>query len=700
MHQSKKFIGSLLDSRYMVKDVIGKGGSACVYRASDVLLNRDVALKILEDDKNELHINTKSFETEVRAIARLSHPNIVNVYDISMEGSVKYIVMEYVEGITLATYLKHKKVLPISEAVSCAKQVLRALREAHEKGIVHRDIKPQNIMIMKNGQIKVADFGIARLPDKDSFRMEDRSIGTVHYISPEQAKGSSVDQRSDLYSLAIVIYEMLTGKRPFEAPLPSDVVMMQVTETPTRPSEINPEIPLELDTFILRALSKRPENRYESATDMLKILERINMSGQGRAVIKKPLFRFRQRERKLPDEEKCSDGLAPEDDGPALEAESYEKMEIGSAEKLDVSESIEYEELDEADSGVYFNATGDETGEIIESATEEASDISEDVEKADSDESIEFEVSDDFYATQDGELLCENVDSDRENSQTAVFENVRAENEIETAEKKAKRVKDEYRSREDAREKKERRKNEKSAITDSKKRATIYLASLFAVALVLLVSLLIYNANKLYTVPHYTSESFAEADGDSVFDISIEREFSSVYPKGSVISQSVAAGEKLKKGSEIVLTVSNGPLLVHFNIPEGEHVDNLVSQLKEQIAAEDYKITVKTEYEYSGALARGLCFKIDERVYAGGVLKVRVSAGTEKTYVEIPDFVGHSLGEAVEFLNENKVLFEILYSEDEGDVNTVLAQSIEGGKRTEAYVEAGKVILTVGGRGN
>ncbi|MBQ1244574.1 MAG: serine/threonine protein kinase, partial [Clostridia bacterium] len=314
--QNKNFIGTLLDSRYMVTGVVGKGGSACVYKATDVILQREVALKILEDDKNEYRINSRSFETEVKAIARLSHPNIVNVFDISMDGSVKYIVMEYVEGITLSAYLKHKKVLSANEALSCARQVLRALKEAHEKGIVHRDIKPQNIMIMKNGQIKVADFGIARLPDKDSFAMEDRSIGTVHYISPEQARGNSVDARSDLYSLAIVLYEMLTGTRPFEAPSSSDVIMMQVTDTPTRPSEINPEISKELDLIIMRALSKRPENRYESALDMLRALERVTLGErvEEEKPKKKSLFAFLKKSSEKEDEmEKAFEEMAREE---------------------------------------------------------------------------------------------------------------------------------------------------------------------------------------------------------------------------------------------------------------------------------------------------------------------------------------------------------------------------------------------------
>ena len=355
MQDNKNYIGTLLDSRYMVTGVIGKGGSASVYKANDILLDRTVALKILEDDKSELRLNTRSFETEVKAIARLSHPNIVNVYDISMDGSVKYIVMECVEGITLSTYLKHKKVLHYSEVVSCARQVLRALKEAHEKGIVHRDIKPQNIMIMKNGQIKVADFGIARLPDKDSFAMQDRSIGTVHYISPEQARGNSVDPRSDLYSLAIVMYEMATGVRPFEAGVASEVIIMQVTNTPLRPIDINPAVPRELDNIIMRALSKRPENRYESASEMLRALERVGSGeqteGEKRAT-KKGGFGFfkRKKEEATSYEEEEEKELQSED-------EALGEIRSASPKKLSEEEKNElYEEIDDAEESVYFTS--------------------------------------------------------------------------------------------------------------------------------------------------------------------------------------------------------------------------------------------------------------------------------------------------------------------------------------------------------
>lgn len=277
----KSYVGKLLDGRYRVVGRAGAGGSARVYRAEDVLMHRSVAMKILDEDETEYCLNSRSFETEVKAISLLSHQNIVTVYDVSMQGSVKYIVMELVDGITLREYLDFHKKLPLAEAVSCARQILLALREAHGKGIVHRDIKPQNVMLLQSGQIKVADFGIARLPDRDNFQMSDRSVGTVHYISPEQATTNRVDARSDLYSLGVLMYEMVTGARPFDAKDASVVAMMQVSDAPLPPGRLREDLPPALEHVILRALEKRPEDRYESADAMLRALERAEKHPNG-----------------------------------------------------------------------------------------------------------------------------------------------------------------------------------------------------------------------------------------------------------------------------------------------------------------------------------------------------------------------------------------------------------------------------------
>ena len=205
----------------------------------------------------------------------LSHPNIVNIYDVSVKDNLKYIVMELVDGITLKNYIQKKGVIPFGEAVRITEQILLALHHAHAKGIVHRDIKPQNIMMLKNGVIKVADFGIAKLPNAETVTMSDKAIGTVFYISPEQASGKPIDRRSDIYSLGVTMYEMVTGKLPFVSDNPVSVAIMQVKNRPKPPRELNPQFPKGLEQIILGAMEKNPDNRFQSASQMLRHLQQI-----------------------------------------------------------------------------------------------------------------------------------------------------------------------------------------------------------------------------------------------------------------------------------------------------------------------------------------------------------------------------------------------------------------------------------------
>ena len=265
--------GTTVAGHYTITGVLGAGGTAGVYRARDTVMNRTVAIKIIGGESPTTA--SRNFMTEARAAAVLSHPNIVNVYDVLELGEERYVIMEYVCGITLREYLDYHGHLSVKEAVNCAHQVLRALHAAHSRGIVHRDIKPGNILIATDGRIKVTDFGIARLPDRDSFLMPDRTVGTVHYVSPEQASGGAVDERSDLYSLGILMYEMLTGHRPFEAERPADVAMMQISTRPTPPTERNPNIPSSLERIVLCAMEKDPAARFDSAAEMIRMLDRL-----------------------------------------------------------------------------------------------------------------------------------------------------------------------------------------------------------------------------------------------------------------------------------------------------------------------------------------------------------------------------------------------------------------------------------------
>ncbi|MBQ5355236.1 MAG: protein kinase [Clostridia bacterium] len=265
----EKYVGLVFDNRYRIEKVIGIGGMAIVFKATDLLMRKTVAVKILKDEVAADEQSVKRFTNESHAVAMLSHPNIVNIYDVSVRDNIKYIVMEFVEGITLKSYMQHREVLNLREIISYTTQILRALDHAHKKGVVHRDIKPQNIMLQKNGVIKVMDFGIAKLPNAETVTMTDKAIGTVYYISPEQASGASLDSRSDLYSLGVMMYEMATGQLPFTAETPVTVALMQVNDDPAPPREINPHIPQGLEQIILRAMEKDPAERYQSAEEML-----------------------------------------------------------------------------------------------------------------------------------------------------------------------------------------------------------------------------------------------------------------------------------------------------------------------------------------------------------------------------------------------------------------------------------------------
>ncbi len=269
----ENYVGKRLDGRYEIQDIIGVGGMAVVYKAYDNIDDRIVAVKVLKEEYLANEEFRRRFKNESKAIAVLSHQNIVKVFDVSFGDRLQYIVMEYIEGITLKEYIEKRGVIDWNEALFFVIQILRALQHAHDKGIVHRDVKPQNIMLLQNGTIKVADFGIARFSHSETRTVTEKAIGSVHYMSPEQAQGELTDEKADIYSVGVVLYEMLTGKLPFDGETAVTVALMQINNEAALPRTINERIPVGFEQITMKAMQKKSRDRYQTAAEMLLDLE-------------------------------------------------------------------------------------------------------------------------------------------------------------------------------------------------------------------------------------------------------------------------------------------------------------------------------------------------------------------------------------------------------------------------------------------
>lgn len=285
----ENMVGKVLGGRYELLEEIGAGGMAVVYKAKCRLLNRIVAVKILRTDLEGNDEFLKRFNIEAQSAASLTHPNIVSVYDVGTEGELHYIVMEYVEGITLKDFIHDNAPLGWKRSVKIAMEIGKALEEAHKKHIVHRDIKPQNIIVTKMGAIKVTDFGIARAATASTISVDNDVLGSVHYISPEQARGGYVDEKSDIYSLGVVLYEMLTGHVPFDADTPVAIAMKHIEETPVSPLEEQPDIPQSVADITNKAMAKDTRARYQSVTELMTDLVTVLVDPNGVKIVEPPM---------------------------------------------------------------------------------------------------------------------------------------------------------------------------------------------------------------------------------------------------------------------------------------------------------------------------------------------------------------------------------------------------------------------------
>ncbi len=569
-------IGKMLNNRYEILEKIGNGGMATVYKAKCHVLNRYVAIKILRDEFTTDSEFIKKFNTEAQSAASLTHPNIVSIYDVGNEDNLYYIVMELIQGKTLKDIIMEDGVLSWKWSVNIAIQIASALETAHRNNIIHRDIKPHNIIITEDGMAKVTDFGIAKAVSNSTITAFGTTIGSVHYFSPEHARGGYTDAKSDIYSLGIVMYEMLTGKVPFDADTPVSVALKQVQEEPVEPIKYNENIPIGVNRIILKAMQKDPNTRYQNATEMLQDLS---------MALKKPNEDFVVLARKNAD--------SPTQKVPTIYQLEMEKNNDRNAPKLG--------EDDEENEGGFKQFLEDHPAVKVILAIVVCILI--------------------FIAVTFGTLALFNGSRPEQN----VLPNVAGYNNAERL------------SKEDA------------------------------------IALLEEAGFKNYEV---------------------KEEYNDEIPEGYVVSQKPEYKENfnINVDEKVELVISKGQKLV--TLPKkmvGEEYTKVTKQLDE------LEVTYEKVDETSEEVEAGIILSVEpaegEEITAATAVKIKVSSGSAYADVTMKNLVGMSEAEATAWLNEQKVVPEIVYEENAGKSDGVVTdQSVSSGK---VIKEASTVTITV-----
>ncbi len=633
-----QYIGRLLDNRYEILEVIGTGGMAVVYKARCHRLNRLVAVKIL---KNEYCMDDefrRRFHHEGEAVAMLSHPNIVQVYDVSSTDDSDYIVMELIDGITLKQYMEKKGVLNWKETLHFSMQIAKALEHAHGRSIVHRDIKPHNIMVLKNGSVKVMDFGIARVMSK-SNTLTKEALGSVHYISPEQAKGGWVDNRSDLYSLGVVMYEMMTGRPPYDGESPVAVAIQHINGGAAMPSTLNPNIPSGLEQIIMRGMALDTNDRYASATEMLKDMEQFQKDPS-------VLFLFPQHgisaeTKVLPSSEMVAE--AARHQMPRTTAEKVAQASSGMAKARVTRDSLDPP-----------NLKNNSTAKTKTAGTAAA--------------------------------------NNRRTAESA--------QRMAAAEAAARRAASQRRQTEPPRQTREEIREEIRE-EERNRMATIAVVTCSAVAiiaiavfLILLVNGVLFNQNEtLVLVDNFIGEHYDELTNTRGLEIVIgSSRYDDTVEKGRVLDQRPVAGSEVVPGSKVTLILSLGPE------PEPNTMENLVGydyKIAEQYLRELKMNPLPTE-EFNDNVSAGKVIRTDPAAGAplteGQTVKIYYSKGPLIETKEMPKVVGLSYDKAYNQLTN--MGFEVGYERvsDDAPKDEVIDQSVPEGTQADLTE---KIILTI-----
>lgn len=587
--------GTILGGRYEILKKIGTGGMADVYMAKCHKLNRNVAIKVLKNEYVDNEKFLKKFQVEAEAVARLAHPNIVNVYDVGQEGSVNYIVMELAEGITLKEYIKKKGHLSAKETVELSLQIASAISHAHGHHTIHRDIKPQNILVSDSGQVKVTDFGIAKAANSNT--VTSTAIGSVHYISPEQAKGKYCDEKSDIYSLGITMYEMATGQVPFDHENGVTIALMHLQNEITPPGELIGDIPESLEKIILKCTMKKPEDRYQSVNELIEDLKLVFEDTKGSYV-----------------------GMAPfVDDSPTqlLHTKEFVKPE-------------ETEEEPEEESG-FVDDDDEEEPRGMNSKIEKLVVVLAAVVGAIILISIIVLVINSSGLFRSGDNAGTEKLTTTEESTTEELEKVPVENYVGMTYDAALASIDE--------DLKVERKTEASSSYEAGYIIRQSLESDQEVEKGTTIVLTVSTGESKVEVPDvrgYSQKSATKILSDQGFKVSVSTKFSSSVKEGDVISQSPGAGNKISRGSKVTITVSKGENKV--TVPE--IVFKTVEDAREELSIEGLKLIVSSK-KYDSRVPEGCIIsqspKAGKKVTKGTGIGVVVSLGKQPTTEDTTD---------------------------------------------------------------
>lgn len=632
-----KFIGKVLDDRYEIVELIGVGGMSYVYKAKCRRLSRYVAVKILKREFASDQEFIKRFKNESDAVARLSHKNIVNVFDVSNGRELHYIVMEFVDGITLKDFLIKKKRLDWKQTLFFTYQIAEGLDHAHSRGIIHQDIKPHNIMLLRDGTLKVADFGIAKLENEGETKVIKEAIGSVHYVSPEQAKGSTIDQRSDIYSLGVVMYEMITGKTPYTGDNAIAIVMQHINSMPTPPSVLNSNFPKAFEYVIMKAMNHNIRNRYRDCKEMISDLEKVKLNPNvllGNTKI----------------QEITHTQPISKDEIRSYVANNLENSHVlGVKMKEDLDNFAKNPVLPKNDKG-YIKANDD------------AFDNFDDLDNYDENNYNDDEHYDDYDDGRDN----------RRNSRD-----------------------DEYYDDDYEYERRPKRKKNKNKKIAQIAIAVVLLLAILSGAIWFAVSKVFVTQSDMMTVPQLVSMMFSDVLDDpnyADFEILIKEEIISEFAEGTIISQVPEADKMLVVGGKIYVVVSSGIKKIDMpKLTDWEYTSAEAELNRLGIA------NVKIQFDYSPDFEKGKVISSNPEqgteIDGESVITLLVSAGKELVLATVPDLLGLTIEEANTKLKDNDLIMgNVTEQVSLSPAGTIINQGIQAGIETTSETKVDVVI--------